>query len=150
MPVGVTVQILARNGAIANLGQSYSLSCIVRGINGFNHSITYQWFKDQSLLPGEMASILYFSALTLSDTGNYSCEVYIRSTQQGHGTIIASSSHNLNFPSELVNIVVCVRTTCINMHFSHLLLKDIYRKCLYTVGQIKKNIWRSLSCLIES
>ena len=120
MPVGVTVQILARNGAIANLGQSYSLSCIVRGINGLNHSTTYQWFKDQSLLPGEMASILYFSALTLSDTGNYSCEVYIRSTQQGHGTIIASSSHNLNFPSELVNNVASMHVYVLHIHVNDL------------------------------
>ena len=106
MPVGVIVKVLARNGAIANLGQSYSLSCTVRGIDCLNCYITYQWFKDQSLLPGEMASTLYFSALTLSDTGNYSCEAYIRSAQQGHGTIIASSSHSLNFPSELVTNVI--------------------------------------------
>ena len=109
------VQVLAKNRANANLGQSYSLSCIARGIDGLNHSVTYQWFKDQSLLPGEVDSVLHFSALTLSDTGNYSCEAYIRSARQDHGTIIASSSHILNFPSELVDSVACI---CIKYNFS--------------------------------
>ena len=120
MLVGVTAQVLVRNRATANLGQSYSLSCVVRGIDGLNHSVTYQWFKDQSLLPGEVASVLYFSALTLSDTGNYSCEVYIRSTQKGHGTIIASSSHNLNFPSELVNNVASMHVYVLHIHVNDL------------------------------
>ena len=52
--VDAAVQVLAKNRANANLGQSYSLSCIARGIDGLNHSVTYQWFKDQSLLPGEV------------------------------------------------------------------------------------------------
>ena len=67
----ITVQITG-SGATPSLGQSYSLSCEVAGAN--DPISAYQWRKDGTVL-SETGTTLSFSSLSLSDAGQYTCQV---------------------------------------------------------------------------
>ena len=69
----ITVQI---TGSVATpaLGQSYSLTCEVSGASG--PVSAYQWRRDDTVL-SETGPILSFSPLTLSDAGQYTCQVTV-------------------------------------------------------------------------
>ena len=56
------------------LGQSYSLTCEVSGASG--PVSAYQWRKDGAVL-SETGQTLSFSSLTLSDAGQYTCQVSV-------------------------------------------------------------------------
>ena len=102
----IAVQVLITdNEKPADIGHSFSINCTVtvRGIeqnNSDSLTIAYQWYKEEHSLPGARVSSLYFSALTLSDTGSYVCEVFIRSNSQEHGVIRSSLPYRLNISSE--------------------------------------------------
>jgi hypothetical protein len=66
------------------VGSVYSLTCTIAGterlmITGSN--VTYQWFKDGAMLPGQAMDpeTLSFSSLTISDAGSYSCVIVLSS-----------------------------------------------------------------------
>jgi hypothetical protein len=71
LATSVNVQI---TGSVATpaLGQSYSLTCEVSGASG--PVSAYQWRKDGTVL-SETGPTLSFSSLSLSDAGQYTCQV---------------------------------------------------------------------------
>ena len=56
------------------LRQSYSLTCVVAGASG--PVSAYQWRKDGTVL-SETGQTLSFSSLSLSDAGQYTCQVSV-------------------------------------------------------------------------
>ena len=102
----IAVQVLITDdGKPADIGHSFSINCTVTVTEIFNNSnrsltITYQWYKEERSLPGARVSSLYFSALSLLDSGSYVCEVFIRSNSLGHGIIRLSLPYKLNISSE--------------------------------------------------
>ena len=68
------------SGGTPIVGESYSLTCTVTGADQLNPTITYQWFKDNTVVSGETQSTLSFSSLSLSDAGQYRCDVTVSST----------------------------------------------------------------------
>ena len=55
-------------------GQSYSLSCEVSGASA--PVSAYQWRRDDTVL-SETGQTLSFSSLSLSDAGQYTCQVSV-------------------------------------------------------------------------
>ena len=53
------------------VNESVTLNCTVTG----SEPITYQWFKDESELPGETEDMLAFMFVAYSDFGTYHCVV---------------------------------------------------------------------------
>ena len=77
----ITVQ-LYDGGNIPVAGQQYSLTCDVSGAERLHPNITYQWIKNNSdaqMQVGNDSKSLFFSSLTLSDAGVYSCQISIQS-----------------------------------------------------------------------
>ena len=73
----VTVQI---TGSVATpaLGQSYSLTCEVsRGPISSGPVSAYQWRKGDTMMLSEAGPTLSFSSLSLSDAGQYTCQVTV-------------------------------------------------------------------------
>ena len=64
------------------VGIQYTLNCTVSitGADRLIPTITYQWFKDNTVVSGETQSTLSFSSLRLSDAGQYRCDVTVSST----------------------------------------------------------------------
>ena len=101
----VAVRVLITDSdKAADIGHSFSINCTVtvRGIVNTSDSLTiaYQWYKDKHSLPGARVSMLNFGALTLSDSGSYVCEVFIRLNSHGNGIIRLSLPYKLNISSE--------------------------------------------------
>ena len=71
----ITVQI-RDNGVTPALGQSYSLACEVSGDNDTIASSAYQWRKNGAAVINN-GSTLSFSALNLTDAGQYTCHVTV-------------------------------------------------------------------------
>jgi hypothetical protein len=72
---GSNVRVQIRdNGATPSLGQSYSLTC---GVTGTSDPVSsYQWRKDGTVL-SETGQTLSLSPLSLSDAGQYTCQVSV-------------------------------------------------------------------------
>ena len=74
----VSLQITT-SGGTPTIGQSYSLTCLVPGMDS---AVTYQWKKnnedinDRSVVADNM---LTFMPFRLSDAGNYICNVSVNS-----------------------------------------------------------------------
>ena len=62
------------------VGSVYSLTCAVAGTERLTDAnVTYQWFRDGVVLPGQAMETLSFSSLTISDAGSYSCAIVLSS-----------------------------------------------------------------------
>ena len=85
---GPTVQI-RDSGATPAPGQSYSLTCEVSGASG--PVSAYQWRRDGIEVSAEPT--LSFSSLTLSDAGQYICQVSVE------GMIINSPPQDIRLTS---------------------------------------------------
>ena len=72
----ISIEITASGTPI--LGQSYSLTCGVTGVENLNSSITYQWTNNNGTQMGT-DRVLSFSPLRLSDAGRYTCQATISS-----------------------------------------------------------------------
>ena len=83
------------SGGTPTVGQSYSLTCTVAGAEQLNPTITYQWFKDNTVISGETQSTLSFSSLSLSDAGQYRCDVTVSSPYV---------SQNINEMSDVIDV----------------------------------------------
>ena len=55
-PVPVITAVVS--GGTPTVGESYSLTCTVTGADRLNPTITYQWFKDNTMVSGETQSTL--------------------------------------------------------------------------------------------
>ena len=71
------------NGGTPVVGEPYTLSCNVSGDDKLDPSVTYQWMRyneiDMETALVANSETLSFSPLNLSDSGNYSCKVIVRS-----------------------------------------------------------------------
>ena len=88
------------SGGTPTVGKSYSLNCTVTGADRLNPTITYQWFKDSTVVSGE--TTLSFSSLSLSDAGQYRCDVTVSSTLLSQPITKMSNTQDLTLQSKLV------------------------------------------------
>ena len=94
------------SGDTPTVGENYSLTCTVTGADQLNHTITYQWFKDNTTISGETQSTLSFSSLRVSDTGKYRCFVTVSSTLLSHSISETSNTWDLDLQSKFIIIVL--------------------------------------------
>ena len=90
------------SGGTPTVGESYSLTCTVTGADQLNATITYKWFKNNTMVSGETQSTLSFSSLSLSDAGQYRCDVTVNSTLLSQSIIKMSNTQDLTLQSKLV------------------------------------------------
>ena len=62
---------LTSSGGPELVGVNYTFTC---QILGGSTAPTYRWFKEGNVISGETSSTLFISRLTLSDSGDYTCE----------------------------------------------------------------------------
>ena len=83
------------SGGTPTVGENYSLTCTVTGADQLNPTITYRWFKDNTVVSGEPQSTLSFSPLSLSDAGQYRCRVTVSSTLLSRSISKVSNAQDL-------------------------------------------------------
>ena len=88
------------SGGTPTVGDSYSLNCTVTGADRLNATITYQWFKNNTVVSGKTQSTLSFSSLSLSDAGQYRCDVTVSSTLLSQPVMNMSNTHDLTLQSK--------------------------------------------------
>ena len=88
------------SGGTPTVGESYSLNCTATGADRLNATITYQWFKDNTMISGETQSTLSFSSLSLSDAGQYRCDVTVSSTLLSQPVMNMSNTQDLTLQSK--------------------------------------------------
>lgn len=80
------------------LGGYYALTCYIFGAQNINPIVTYRWTKDAGngihAPVGMNSSALRFSSLRLSDAGQYTCHVTVRSLYLDN-ELVAVASHNV-------------------------------------------------------
>ena len=92
------------------VGSQYILTCTVTitGADRLNPTITYQWFKDNTVVSGETQSTLSFSSLSLSDAGQYRCDVTVSSTLLSQPITKMSNTHDLTLQSKCnSSLMIC-------------------------------------------
>ena len=92
------------SGGTPTVGESYSLTCTVTGADRLNPTISYQWFKDNTVVSGETQSTLSFSSLSLSDAGQYRCRVTVASALLNINISNSSHSYRLVIPSKGIHV----------------------------------------------
>ena len=89
------------------LGQSgYSLTCDVTGDENLNPTITYQWTQTNGTMTqvGTNSNSLFFSSLSLSDAGRYTCSVTVSSLYLNSNVMaLSSNSEVVMLESKLAN-----------------------------------------------
>ena len=77
MPL-VSAQI--SGGGASTIGLNHTLICNVSGTDNLNPNITYKWIKNSSqFLANSSVGALSFPSLQLSDAGEYTCWISVRS-----------------------------------------------------------------------
>ena len=75
------------------VGSMYSLTCIITLVERFiDAMVTYQWFKNSTVVSGQPMATLSFSPLTFSDAGSYTCQATITSSLLSDPITTASSN----------------------------------------------------------
>ena len=97
------------SGATPTIGESYSLTCTATGADQLNPTIIYQWFKDNTVVSDETQSTLSFSSLSLSNTGQYRCDVTVSSTLLHRKIFNSSYPYQLVIPSKCT-LILCTLT----------------------------------------
>ena len=96
------------SGGTPTVGESYSLTCTVTGADRLNPTITYKWFKDNTMVSGETQSTLSFSSLSLSDAGQYRCDVTVSSTLLSQSITKMSNTQGLTLQSKYnSSLMIC-------------------------------------------
>ena len=106
------------SGGTPTVGESYSLTCTVTGADRLNPAISYQWFKDNTVVSGETQSTLSFSSLSLSDAGQYRCDVTVSSTLLSLPIAAMSITQELNLQSKckfLGRVLICHHLFDVNL-----------------------------------
>ncbi len=79
-----TIEVDVTSNIQPSIGSSYHLICSHRTSDAnFVLSATFQWYFKEILLPDTSSPLLHFSILSLSDAGNYTCEVTATSSLLG-------------------------------------------------------------------
>ncbi len=77
-------------------GDASTFIALVQG----DTNLTYQWFRNQTILPGKTGPTLTIAGLTASDSGLYSC----RTADQYGDTAVSNSAHLAVIPKSIVKI----------------------------------------------
>ena len=85
------------SGSVATpmVGSMYSLNCTVIGAERLSDAgamMIYQWRKNGAVVSDQTMAILFFSSLTISDAGNYTCQATVTSRLLSDPIINSSSS----------------------------------------------------------
>ena len=88
------------SGGTPAVRESYSLTCTVTGADRLNPMITYQWFQDNTMVSGETQSNLSFTSFSLSDAGQYRCDVTVSSTLLSQSITKMSNTQDLTLQSK--------------------------------------------------
>ena len=101
LAVPMVTAIISDSGVTPAVGQPYTLSCSIRGVERLDSSVTYQWIKyddlDMEMQLMANSENYSFSSLNLSDSGNYSCMVVVRSNYL---------DNDITAESDLVSIIL--------------------------------------------
>ena len=85
------------------IGMGYYLTCTVTGADQLDPTITYQWYKDGSVLFNETELNFTIDSLTYTDAGGYMCVANVSSEHLSqHFTTKASSPFNLRFTTGII------------------------------------------------
>ena len=96
------------SGGTPTVGESYSLTCTVTGADRLNPTISYQWFKNTAVVSGETQSTLSFSSLSLSDAGQYRCDVTVSSNLLSQSVMNMSNTQDLTLQSKYnSSLMIC-------------------------------------------
>ncbi len=89
-------------------GQSYTLTCVLTGVESLSPTITYQWFKGST--PRAMLSTTFadltLDPLNLSDAGQYSCDIIVSSPFVTSDLTASSGVEDLIIQSEYNRVCV--------------------------------------------
>ena len=111
----VSVQITTSTSGAPVLGQNnYALTCNVVGAERLNASISYQWTKNGGPQTQAETKNLPFSALGISDGGQYMCQATVRSPYL-NGDMTVMGSHNFIISSKFG----CILCTIMHVDGSH-------------------------------
>lgn len=91
--------IINGSGSTPTLSSNYSLFCVASGIEELNPTVTYQWFQYNStkMEVGSNSSSLSFTALSLSNAGNYTCVITVNSSYLDQPFCVSSESFSVYF-----------------------------------------------------
>ena len=107
------------SGGTPTVGESHSLTCTVTGADRLNPTISYQWFnKDNTMVSGETQSAISFSSLSLSDAGQYRCDVTVSSTLLSQSITNMSNTQDLTLQSISTILVYDLLFDCCVIPFS--------------------------------
>jgi hypothetical protein len=84
------------------VGQNgYSLTCDVIGAESLNHSITYQWTKNNGTQTIQIGTdeVFSFSSFRVSDAGRYTCQATVSSPYL-NGDIPMTDTHDIRIQSK--------------------------------------------------
>lgn len=101
-----TISVRITTAGLPIVGEhAYSLTCIANGAENIIPSVTYHWFKNYGtqtqLQVGFPANTLFFSNLSLSDAGRYTCLATISSPYLDDD-ITATGSHDFRVYCKLL------------------------------------------------
>ena len=89
------------SGGTPTVGERYSLTCTVTGADRLNPTITYRWFNGTTLVSVvQQSETLSFSSLSLSDAGEYRCDVTVSSTLLSQPITNMSNTQDLTLQSK--------------------------------------------------
>ena len=79
------------------LGENYSLACVVTGADKLNPMLSYEWTRNGNRLEmiDNETNVLSFTPFRLSDAGNYHCNVSICSQYVNDAIMIESNNQSL-------------------------------------------------------
>ena len=84
-------------------GSMYSLTCTVTGADRLTGStITYQWFKDDVMVPAQTMETFSFTSLFFSDAGRYTCQATVMSSLLS-GPITTNNSVDVTLTCESIH-----------------------------------------------
>ena len=89
----VTAQVIPSSEGLLTAGQTnFSLTCNVSGTGNLESpAFTYQWKKDEDLIPDRHRRTLSLSPLNVSNAGQYMCEVTVTSQSGPFNSTVISN-----------------------------------------------------------
>ena len=100
------MDVILTSSEFSAVSDQYTLNCtaLITEASQLNPTITYQWFKNNTVVSGETQSTLSFFSLSLSDAGQYRCDVNVSSTLLSQSIIAMSNTQDLTLQSKYSSI----------------------------------------------
>ena len=96
------MDVILTSSEFSAVSDQYTLNCtaLITEASRLNPTITYQWFKNNTVVSGETQSTLFFSSLSLSAAGEYRCDVTVSSTLLSQSITAMSNTQDLTLQSK--------------------------------------------------